>query len=138
MRLSDLPLAPSSRTLRQFAGLWILFLAAAACWHGLVRGHAVAGFVLAGLAATVGPLGLLWPRAIRPVFVTWLVLTFPIGWLMSKVLLAAAFYGIFTPLGILFRFVGRDILSLRFHPDKPTYWTPKTMPADMRQYFHQF
>src|SRR5690348_7086669 len=58
--------SPSRRTLRQFAGLWMLFFGGLAGWQGLVRGHWVAALVLAGLAVSVGALGLWKPRAVRP------------------------------------------------------------------------
>ena len=58
----------------------------------------------------IGLLGLLWPRVIRPVYVGWMVLAFPIGWTVSQAMLAVMFYGLFTPIGLLFRLIGRDPL----------------------------
>jgi hypothetical protein len=135
---SNLSRTPPSRTLRQFAGTGFLFFTGVACWQGLVCGHAIPGLVFAGLAATIGPLGLLWPRTIRPVYLAAVVLAFPIGWLVSRTVLAILFFGLFTPLGLLFRLRGRDVLDLRFRPNAPTYWAPKPMPADLRRYFRQF
>lgn len=138
MRWSDLPWTPSPRTLRQFAGLWILFLGGLACWHGLVRGHGTLAGVLAVLALTVGPLGLIKPQAVRPVFLGCLIVTFPIGWLVSRLLLACLFYGVFTPVGLVFKLIGRDALERRYRPDQASYWEAKPMPADARSYLRQF
>ena len=80
---------PPTKTLRQFAGLWLVFFGGLAAWQGFVRRHATLAIVLAVLALTIGPLGLLWPRLIRPVFVAWMVLAFPIGWTVSQLMLAA-------------------------------------------------
>jgi hypothetical protein len=138
MRWSDLPLSPSDRTLRQFAGLWIVFFGGLACWHGLFRGHEIASIVLAILAITFGPLGLVKPRALKPIFVAWMVVAFPIGWVVSHVLLGCLYYGVFTPVGFFFRLAGRDPLELKRPAGKSTYWVTKPAATDVRRYFKQF
>ena len=138
MRWSDIPFSPPERTLRQFAGLWIAFFGGLAHWQGLVRGRLGLALVLAVIAVVVGVLGLLRPPAIRPIFVGWMVLAFPIGLVVSHVLLGVVFYGLFTPLGLVFRLIGRDLLALKPRPDLPTYWETKPATADVRRYFRQF
>jgi hypothetical protein len=138
MQWSEISWTPSSRTLRQFAALWLLALGGLACWHGLVRGHAMLGGVLAVLAVTVGPLGLIKPGAIRYVFICCQIVTFPIGWALSRVILACVYYGVFTPVGLVFKLIGRDALARRPRPDQPTYWESKPMATDMASYLRQF
>ena len=91
-----------------------------------------------GTDPAVGPLGLVVPRAVRPIFVAWMVLAFPIGWAISNVVLVALFYGLFTPIGALFRLIGRDPLRLRPQPAGATYWVEKPQAEDARRYFQQF
>jgi hypothetical protein len=138
MRWSDLPLSPSERTLRQFAGLWLLFFGGLACWRGLVLGQETLGLVLAGLAVTLGPLGLVRPRLLRPVFVAWIVLAFPVGWVVSHLILGVLYFGVFTPVALVFRLVGRDPLCRRPAPEKMTYWVAKPAAANVGRYFGQF
>jgi hypothetical protein len=138
MQWSDISFAPSRRTLRQFAGLWILFFGGLACWHGFVRGRPGLALVLAALALTVGPAGLIRPAIIRPIYVGWMILVFPIGWAISRVVMALLFYGLFTPLGLLFRLLGRDPLGLRPVPNRMTYWASKPAAPSVRNYFRQF
>jgi hypothetical protein len=135
---SDISFAPSSRVLRQFAGLWLMVLSSLACWHGLVRDRPVLALILAGMAMAVGLPGLVKPQAIRWVFVAAQVITMPIGWVVSHVALAVLFYGMFTPLALIFRLMGRDALRLRWQSEQATYWTPKPAAADARSYFRQF
>jgi hypothetical protein len=66
-----------------------------------------------------------------------LVLVFPLGWLVSRLLLASVFYGLITPMGFVFRLIGRDALALRSHSGQNTYWQPKPMPDDVRSYYRQ-
>ena len=94
--------------------------------------------VLAMMALTAGPLGLLWPGLLRPIYVGWMILAFPIGWTVSQVTLALIFYGLFTPIGLLFRLIGRDALHRAHRPGLETYWSPKPSVTDPRRYFKQF
>jgi hypothetical protein len=137
MHWSDLPWRPSQRTLRQFAGLWVAFFCATAAWHALAHGETRLGAVLGGLGVAVGTAGLLWPSFIRPVFVAWLAVAFPIGWLVSRVVVVLLF-ALFTIVALVFRMRGRDALMLRRRADRTTYWAAKSMPTDVRSYLRQF
>lgn len=138
MKWSEVDIAPSLRKLRQFAAIWLLFFGTLAVWQGFVRNHAIAAIVLGMLAVTVGPLGLIRPRAIRWVYVGWTIATFPIGWVISNVILGVMFYGIFAPVAVLFRVLGRDVLARRRPPRMDTFWTPKPSARDARDYLRQF
>lgn len=138
MQWSDIPRNPSNRTLRQFAGLWLLFFGVLSTWHGIILGRTAFGASLAILAAVVGTIGLLRPRSVRWIFVGWMMAAFPIGWLISRIVLALVFYGCFTPLALLFRLRGRDPLGLKRQPDAATYWQPKPIVTDLNRYFQQF
>ena len=138
MQWSDLPLNPSPRTLRQFAGLWILFFGGWAIWQYAAHARFDFALVLGIVAITVGPLGLLFPAAIKPIFVAWLTLAFPIGWVVSRVVLMLLFWGVMTPVGVALRLFGRDILDLRRPAGARTYWTAKERAVEVRSYFRQF
>ena len=53
------------------------------------------------------------PLVFRPVSVLWFGLSHVLGTVMSKVLLAAVFYLIVTPVGVVRRLLGHDSLRLR-------------------------
>lgn len=137
MKWTDLPLRPDTRMLRQFACLWTVFFAGIAVYQVAFADRFLLGTVLGVLAITVGPIGMVRPLAIKPIFVGWIVAAFPVGWLLSLMMLGALFYGIFTPLGWVFRLVGRDALALKPRPDLDTYWLPK--PAiEPARYFRTY
>jgi hypothetical protein len=129
---------PTERMLRQFAGIWIPFFgAAAAIQQFLYHRHQIA-VILVILAVTIGPLGLAWPRAIKPVFVGWMTLAYPVGWMVSRVILGILFLGLFTPVGWLLRKSGKDELGLKRRPHAQTYWLPKPAASDKSKYLSQF
>ncbi|HKI20710.1 MAG TPA: SxtJ family membrane protein [Isosphaeraceae bacterium] len=138
MRWSDIPFDPPRKTLRQFAALWLAFFGGMALWQALVRERAGLASILAVLALTIGPLGLARPEWMRRIYVGWMILAFPIGWTVSQIMLAVMFFGLFTPIGLVFRLLGRDPLHRTRRPELESYWAPKPAPTDLRRYFKQF
>ncbi len=134
--LPDQPPPLTDRLLRQFALLWLAFGGAFAA-TAYARQRWPAAAVLAGLAIALGPVGLVKPRTIRPLYTALTAVTRPVGHVVSSVLLTAVYFGMFTPLALLFRLLGHDPLGRRQRPGRPSYWTPKPNPADVSSYFRQ-
>ena len=130
---------PSRRELRQFAGLWFPgffgLLGALLLYH--TGSLAVAGWVW-GPALVLSVFGYFTPRLTRPVFVAWICAAYPIGWLVSHLLLAAVFFLIITPVGLVLRLLGRDPLQRKFDRSAKTYWIPHDPASDSARYFRQF
>ena len=138
MKWSDLPLNPTARVLRQFAAAWLVLLLTVGVHRYLVCGQEGLGITVGLLGVLVGAMGLIRPAAVRWLFIGATVLAFPIGWLVSQVMLALMFYGIVTPLALWFRWRGRDLLARKPAPDRPSFWMPKPAPEDLRSYFRQY
>ena len=138
MKWSDIPFQPTARTLRQFAACWLaafLFLGLSQ-YHFKHRPHL--GLVLIGGALLLGIPGLLRPKWVRPIFVGWMVVAFPIGWIVSMLMLLLLYFAVFAPMGLLFRLIGRDVLVRRSTPGRETFWVLKRSAVDVRQYFRQY
>lgn len=136
MKCPDLSLKPSARALRQFAGVWLvlcLTLALRALWHG----HHAAGGVF-GAAALIGLSGLLKPPTVRWLFIGATVAAFPIGWLVTQLMLAIMFYLVLTPIALVFRWRGRDELRLRPRPASSSFWIERGEPPKVEKYLKQF
>jgi hypothetical protein len=128
----------SRTTLRQFAGLWIVFFTALGLWCGLRHGQQELGIALVVLAVTIGPLGVWRPEFIKPIYTGWMAAVFPIGWLMSNVLLGVVYLVVVTPIALVFRLMKRDVLQRRSQPQQDTYWRAKPMPDTMGRYLRQY
>ena len=63
---------------------------------------------------------------------------FPIGWTVSYLLLAAIFFLVLTPIGLVMRLFGRDPMLRALDRSAKTYWVPHNPGADPRRYFKQF
>jgi hypothetical protein len=138
LRWSDIQFDPSRTTLRQFAGLGLVFFGGFALWQAMVRGHTTLAAILAILAVTIGLLGWARPQWVRWIYVGWMVLAFPIGWTISQIMLAVMFFGLFAPIGLVFQLVGRDPLRRARCPDRESFWEPKPEATDVGRYFKQY
>jgi hypothetical protein len=138
MKWSDIQFSPSSRTLRQFAAAWLVFFLALGAQQYWLRGHPQAGVALGALAVGVGGLGLIAPATVRWLFVAAMVVAFPVGWLVSLLMLLVFYYGVLTPVALIFRLRGRDLLHRKPDPQRASFWLPKQTPVDSRRYFRQY
>ena len=136
MEWSEVTAAPGQKRLRQFAVLCLLFFVGLAMWraaHGRVD---LRMWLLALAGVTIGGLGLWRPQAIRYVYSGWMIVAFPIGWTVSRLMIATMFFIVFTPVALVFRVMKRDALHLRDVP-APSYWTPKSRAGAVSEYLRQ-
>ncbi|MCK6456570.1 MAG: hypothetical protein L6Q92_08585 [Phycisphaerae bacterium] len=78
------------------------------------------------------------PVALRPLYLLLTAISLPIGFVLSHVLMALIFYGLFTPVGLFFRLIGRDALHRQIEPTAATYWVRRVPITDVKRYFRQF
>lgn len=138
MTWADVDLHPSHRVLRQFAAAWLLVLGGLGADQWFLRGNSRGGIALVLVALVVGAIGVLRPHAIRWLFVGCTVAAFPLGWIVSQVMLLVLFVGVVTPVALFFKLTGRDRLWRRRMPERSTYWKPKTPVHDVRRYLRQY
>jgi hypothetical protein len=139
MALLELKRDPTLREVRQFARIWLpAFCAVLATW-AVLRWQA---WPVAGTLVAIALLGVVveWarPRWMMALFLGWMWASFPIGWLVSHILMGLIYYLVITPIGLIMRTAGRDPLSRRFEPEAETYWTRREPPTDPNHYFRQF
>jgi len=128
---------PTRRELGWFAGFWLVFFGAlgAVAWARLGPG------ITAGLwtmAVAVPALGLLWPSLLRAVYLALAFATFPIGFVVSHVILAVVYFLVLTPTGLAVRLAGHDPLQLRSGPQDGSYWQERKPINDPKRYFRQY
>ena len=125
---------PSARDLKWFGLLLLAFFAilgALARWRFDAPSGATVGVALSAVYYAAPP--------IRPwIFVGWMYAAFPIGWTISHLLMLIIYYLILTPLGLMVRLSGRDLLDRRFDPDATSYWSRRPSDRDPSSYFRQF
>jgi hypothetical protein len=147
MKLVNLNLKPGVKQLRSFGFLALVafgLLGAWILWKGSIFGIQLneaargAAFTAWALALLSGFFSLIYPKANRPLYVALSLIAYPIGMVISHIIMALIFYGIITPVGLLFKLIGRDPLNRKFDPQAETYWEPHVPREDKKYYFRQF
>jgi len=126
----------SPKELRLFAGLVLPAFSAALAW--MVHGRFPAAVVpLVAIGVVLGIAGLVRPAIAAAVYRGLTLALFPIGWVVSHVLLAVVYYLLLTPIGLVLRASGRDPLHRKIQPEAPSYWIERDGPRAPDTYFRQ-
>lgn len=129
---------PTRKDLTVFSLLLIAFGAVVGLIIHHKTGSAANAVRFAGVCAAVGIAGLIFEPFIRVVYVVWMTLVSPIGFTVSLLVLAIAFYGVIWPIGFVMRLAGRDALKLRLDRSAKSYWQVRKQTTDPRRYFRQY
>jgi len=79
------------------------------------------------------------PAGLVPLYKLMRLISRGIGLVMTPIVLGFLFYLVFTPIGILFRLVRKDILDRRFNVDADSYWeTQKSISDSLHRYERQY
>ena len=78
------------------------------------------------------------PQALRRLYVGLMYAVWPIGMVVSHVLLGSIYYLMVTPIGLLRRLFGGDPMTRRFDPAAKTYWNPRRKRTIMKHYVRQY
>lgn len=122
----------SRKALRSFGWLVgaVLFgIATAVLWR---KGWAptTAVYVLGGMGALLVVLGTLTPILLKPLYRVWMALAVVMGFVMTRVILTLVYFFVLTPIGLLLRLFGKDLLDRKLDPEAPSYWKKKDYPDD--------
>jgi hypothetical protein len=67
-----------------------------------------------------------------------MVVNYPIGWVVTHVIMALIFYLVVTPIGVIMRLTGRDPMERAFDRGAKTYWKPRRSDPSSARYFRQY
>ena len=128
---------PTAGDLRGFGVLLVVFVALAggfAYWRldaSTARMVWTAGWALAAIYAAAPPLR-------RWIYLGWLYAAFPVGWTLSHLALAATYYLVLVPIGLMLRLFRGDPLDRELRRSAASYWAARRPVRDVRRYFRQF
>ena len=103
-------------------------------WSG---GPPTAVALLWSIGAGLGLLYYAVPPLRRMMIRGWMRITFPLGWVLSHLVLALIYYLVFTPMALVLRALGRDPLQRRWEPAAESYWSERRRSAGASRYFKQ-
>lgn len=128
---------PSSQELKQFGRIMII-------GFGLIgflllwRGHIFLAMWMWGGGFGIWLCTLISASVSRYLYLVWMVFGFVIGSVMSRVIMLIIYYGIITPVALIFKLQGRDELLMKDRRTlTPSYWRDHAR-IDKTSYEHLF
>ena len=80
-------------------------------------------------------LGLINSNILKPLNFLWMKLGIFLGKIVSPLIMAIIFFLVVTPIGLIMRFLGKDIINLKYNKNR-SYWIEKTGPkSEMKNQF---
>ncbi|HTO93501.1 MAG TPA: SxtJ family membrane protein [Bacteroidota bacterium] len=127
----------SKKNVRNFGLLFGGICLGLALYSWIRGGASYPWWVAAGIVFALS--GLLAAPLLRPLYTAWMLLAFALGWINTRVLLGIFFYIVLTPISLILRWTGKDLLDQRIERGKPTYWKKRNRrpvePARLERMF---
>ena len=137
MSLARINHNPSRRQLNLFGLIWLVFFGVVGKVV-LDGGGPTPAAIVWGLAVAIPAAGWILPGFMRIVFLGMSYAAFPIGLVVSCLILLMVYYLVLTPTGLLMRLFGYDPMQRRFDPGAESYWCPREQDDGLKRYFRQF
>jgi hypothetical protein len=113
----------TTKDVRKFGltiGIFLLFIAGFLFWKERPSfpyfAYAGAGFALLGLVA---------PIVLKPIYKAWMSFAVVMGFIMTRVILTILYFGMFTPIALVAKLLGKDLLEERWNRNATTYWVKR-------------
>jgi hypothetical protein len=139
MSLIEVNWKPEAKDLRSFGKIALVASCLVAGLLYVLKGLAIQWiFVIIALGILVFICSLISLGVTRLIYLTLTAITLPIGLVVSFIVLAVFFYLIITPVGLVFRLIGRDSMKRKFDSAINSYWAAHRPTQKLERYFHQF
>lgn len=78
-----------------------------------------------GLSVVFLLLALVAPNVLQPLNRLWFKFGELLGRIVTPIIMGIMFYLVFTPMALIIRVLGKDLLSLKLHTDADSYWVKR-------------
>jgi hypothetical protein len=139
MSMVEINWNPKPKELRNFGIIALIATAVISLVLYLIKGLGIQWIlIITGIGFAIFLCSLTSGKLTRMIYLGLTLGTLPIGWVVSFILLAIFYFLILTPLGLIFRLIGRDPLHRNFDSKTESYWLRRSPPNTIERYFHQF
>jgi len=82
---------------------------------------------------------LVMPNSLKTIYIIWMKLAFFLSWINTRLILFIIFYLVFTPMGLVIRLFGIDLLDRKIEKKRQSYWKKREkIPFSQLNYERQF
>jgi hypothetical protein len=127
-------LKPKTKDLRIFGLIWAVICFGIG-FYPAIYGNDLPVIPLAlGFAFLVTSLN--FPKFLKWFYIVWVRLGEAIGFVVSRVILVLVFYLVVTPIGMIMRLFGKDLLNKKINIKSDSYWTMRhEQPGTMKNQY---
>jgi hypothetical protein len=94
-------------------------------------------FLIAGAVSFAS--AIFFQPVIKPIYIVMMKAAHILGWINTRILLGVIFYLTITPIGLIMRVFGKDILDKKIEPEKEDYWVKRDKATfDKHRYENQY
>lgn len=115
----------TTKDLRSFGLLVGAVFCVIGIWPLVFRGEPMREWVVGGGGLLV-LLGGVAPQLLRPLHTGWMWIGHVLGWINTRILLSIVFFGLITPIGLIFRLMGKNTVRQAFSESSTTYRVIRT------------
>ena len=137
MSMIEINKNPSAKELMWFGILLIIFASGVGSWL-YFGGSPFAGQLVWGIGGGLAVVFFAVRAAQRYIYLGWLYAAYPIGYVVSHVIMGVIYFGVVTPVGVTMRLLGHDLLNRAYDKQAKSYWTEHRTDRDPKRYFKQF
>lgn len=143
MAIVQLNWKPGKKELRSFGAIFLGGFVAIGLvkyfwpFERFITQNKTVGIWMIGIGLVVGAIGLTGTKLALPFYWVWLSIAFVMGNIMSRIIIAAIYFLVFTPMRMLSSLVGRDKLQLK-KSSGDSYWHEISLPREAARYERQF
>jgi len=112
--------AATRKELRQFGLLVGAVFTVIGLWPLVFRGEPLRLWAI-GIGGLLIVFGGILPQVLWPIHKGWMWVGHILGWINTRILLGIVFYALLTPIGLVFRLMGKDTMRQRFAGSSTTY-----------------
>ena len=108
---------------RSFGLLFFIVFLAFALWPLTKRGEV--NLYLFSIALIFLALGIFNSKILSPLNKSWIKLGEILGRIIAPIVMAIVYFIILTPISLLVRFIGKDLIGMKFSNDIKSYWVKR-------------
>tara|TARA_X000000368_G_C22712834_1_gene571831 strand:+ start:173 stop:586 length:414 start_codon:yes stop_codon:yes gene_type:complete len=89
------------------------------------------------IAGSFISLGFLIPIILKPIYLVWMIFAVILGWFMTRLILSLLFSLVITPIGLILKIMGKDLLELKKQVVQESYWNVRDPDKEQNQNYEK-
>ncbi len=94
-------------------------------------------YIFIGASSLISVITLVKDEILLPLNKLWMRFGLLLGMIVNPIILGMIFFGLFTPIALIMRFIGRDELRLKTS-NKASHWISRSEPIESESFKNQF